>query len=93
MVRETYSPERFFETFRMCRETFNFILVNIYDELVKKTLIKEPISPDCRLAITIFKLARGDYIYTVGEMTEFAKSTVCVIVKETCRATINTFMG
>ena len=89
MVRDTYSPERFFETFRMCRETFNFILVKVYDELVEKTLIEEPIAPDCRLAITIYKLSRGDYIYTIGEMTGFAKSTICVIVKETCRAIIN----
>ena len=61
MVRDTYSSERFFETFRICRETFNFIVVNAYDELLRKTLIEEPISPDCRLAITIFKLARRDY--------------------------------
>lgn len=65
MVRDTYSSERFFETFRICRETFNFIVVNVYDELLRKTLIEEPISPDCRLAITIFKLARRDYIYIV----------------------------
>ena len=64
MVRDTYSPERFFETFRICRETFNFILVNVYDELLKKTLIEESISPDCRLAITIFKFSRGCLLYT-----------------------------
>ena len=65
MGRDTYSSERFFETFRICRETFNFIVVNAYDELLRKNLIEEPISPDCRLAITIFKLARRDYIYIV----------------------------
>ena len=36
LVRDTYSPERFFETFRMCRATFNHILERIHDKLVKK---------------------------------------------------------
>ena len=74
----------------MCRETFNFILDHVHDKLLKKTLVEEPIAPECRLAITIYKLARGDYIYTIGEMTGFAKSTVCTIVTETCRAIIDT---
>ena len=74
----------------MCRETFNFILDHVHDRLLKKTLVEEPIAPECRLAITIYKLARGDYIYTIGEMTGFAKSTVCTIVTETCRAIIDT---
>ena len=90
LVRDTYSPERFYETLRMSRATFNHILVRIHDKLLKKTVTEEPIPPDFRLAITIYKLARGDYIYTIGEMCGLAKSTVCVIVIETCSAIINT---
>ena len=74
----------------MSRATFNHILVPIHDKLLKKTVTEEPIPPDFRLAITIYKLARGDYIYTIGEMCGLAKSTVCVIVTETCSAIINT---
>ena len=90
LVRDTYSPERFYETLRMSRATFNHILVRIHDKLLKKTVTEEPIPPDFRLAITIYKVARGDYIYTIGEMCGLAKSTVCVIVTETCSAIINT---
>ena len=90
LVRDTYSPERLYETLRMSRATFNHILVRIHDKLLKKTVTEEPIPPDFRLAITIYKLARGDYIYTIGEMCGLAKSTVCVIVTETCSAIINT---
>ena len=90
LVRDTYSPGRFYETLRMSRATFNHILVRIHDKLLKKTVTEEPIPPDFRLAITIYKLARGDYIYTTGEMCGLAKSTVCVIVTETCSAIINT---
>ena len=90
LVRDTYSPERFYETLRMSRATFNHILVRIHDKLLKKAVTEEPIPPDFRLAITIYKLARGDYIYTIGEMCGLTKSTVCVIVTETCSAIINT---
>ena len=90
LVRDTYSPERFYETLRMSRATFNHILVRIHDKLLKKTVTEEPIPPDFRLAITIYKLARGDYIYTIREMCGPAKSTVCIIVTETCSAIINT---
>ena len=74
----------------MSRATFNHILVRIHDKLLKKTVTEKPIPPDFRLAITIYKLARGDYIYAIGEMCGLAKSTVCVIVTETCSAIINT---
>ena len=90
LVRDTYSPERSYEILRMSRTTFNHILVRIHDKLLKKTVTEEPIPPDFRLAITIYKLACGDYIYTIGEMCGLAKSTVCVIVTETCSAIINT---
>ena len=90
LVRDTYSPEKFYETLRMSLATFNHILVRIHDKLLKKTVTEEPIPPDFRLAMTIYKLARGDYNYTIGEMCGLAKSTVCVIVTETCSAIINT---
>ena len=90
LVRDTYSPERFYETLRMSRATFNQILVRIHDKLLKQTVTEESIPTDFSLAITIYKLARGDYIYTIGEMYGLAKSTVCVIVTETCSAIINT---
>ena len=42
LVRDTYSPERFYETLRMSRATFNHILVCIHDKLLKKTVTEEP---------------------------------------------------
>lgn len=89
IVRDTYDGNRFFETFRMSRETFDYILGHVRVQLTKKSVTEEPISPDFRLAITLYKLARGDYIYTIGEMCGLAKSTICVIVSETCKAIID----
>ena len=45
---------------------------------------------DFRIAVTIYKLSRGDYIYTLGEMCSLAKATVCTIISETCTVIMNT---
>ena len=60
-VRDTFGPDRFSQTFRMCWETINFILDHVYDKMIKNTLVEEPIAPECRLAITIYKLAQASF--------------------------------
>ena len=52
-----------------------------------------PIPPDFRLVVTIYKLYRGHYIYTIGEMCGLATATVCKIVSETCILITNTLWG
>ena len=74
----------------MSRETFYFILEKIGHLIEKQVVTEVPIPPDFRLAITLYKLARGDYTYTIGEMCGLAKSTICTIVRETCAVIINT---
>ena len=89
-VRDNYEDKRFYETFRMSRTTFYHILDKISDQIEKQRVVEEPISPDFRLAVTIYKLSRGDYIYTIGEMCGLAKATVCTIVSETCKVIVDT---
>ena len=89
-VRDNYDDERFYETFRMSRTTFYHILDEISDQIEKQRAVEEPISPDFRLAVTIYKLSRGDYIYTIGELCGLAKATVCTIVSETCKVIVDT---
>ena len=43
-----------------------------------------PINPDKRLAICLYLLARGDYLYTIGEMVRLEESTVCQKVVKIC---------
>ena len=52
-------------------------------------MTEEPISVECRLAICLYHLARGDYYYTIAEMTGLGVSTVCTIVHEVTRAIVN----
>ena len=46
------------------------------------------LSPDERLAITLYKLGRRDCNYTIGEMTGYAESTVSCLIKEVCQAIV-----
>lgn len=87
-VWNKYSEERFKKTFRISRSTFQFILSRIRHVLERDTINEEPISPECRLAICLYRLARGDYYYTLSEMTGLGVSTVCTIVNEVTKAIV-----
>ena len=81
-VWNTYSDKRFKKTFRVTRATFLFILGRIRHDLQKQELAEEPIPAETRLGICLYRLGRGDYFYTIAEMTGFATPTVCNIVIE-----------
>ena len=68
-VCKTYSEKRFRKTFRISRTTFNHILNKIRADIQHGQgpgRLIEPISPECRLGITLYRLARGDYYYTIS---------------------------
>ena len=87
-VWTTYSDERLKKTFRVSRTTFNFIVQRIRHFLKRDGINEEPISPECRLAVCLYRLARGDYYYTKAEMTGLGVSTVCTIVNEVTKAIV-----
>lgn len=71
--------------FRVSRNTFTHILNQIRDDIQHEHgegLIEKPISPECRLGIALYRLSRGDYYYTISEMTGFGVATVCNITIE-----------
>ena len=55
-VWNTYEDERFKTCFRISRETFNFILNRIGHHLTHDTTAEEPISPQERLGICLYRL-------------------------------------
>ena len=65
-----------------------FILGQIRHDLLRDTVCEEPISPECGLAICLYRLARGDYLYTIAEMAGVGVSTVCTIVSEVTESII-----
>ena len=54
----------------------------------RDTVNEEPISQECRLAICLCRLARGDYYHTIAEMTGLGVSSVCTICSEVTRAIV-----
>ena len=64
------------QTFRLSRSTFTFVFSHIRHKLVKQYVAEEPVSPEKRLKICLYRLARGDYLYTVAEMVGLAESIV-----------------
>ena len=87
-VWQTYSDTRFKKTFRVTRRTFSFILQRIRSELQKQNVTEEPISPEERLGICLYRLGRGDYYYTIAEMVGRGLSAVNSIVLEVSKVLV-----
>ena len=84
-----YSEARFKKTFRVSRTTFKYILNRIGPFLARETVIEDPISPELRLALCLYRLGRGDYCYTIAEMAGLGVSAVCSIVNEVCQVLVD----
>ena len=79
-----WDDKAFKKRLRTNRATFNFILGEIRDQLVKEpTRFKpEPIPPDTQLAICLYRLAHGCTYSTVGDLFGVAESTASVIFNQ-----------
>ena len=91
------SEARIRKTFRISQSTFRYILLFRYCSdtyhigpfLARETVTEHPISPELRLALCLYRLGRGDYLYTIAEMAGIGVSTVCSIVNEVCQVLVN----
>ena len=72
----------------MSKDTFNNILGRIRHDLERKTVNEDPISPECRLGICLYRLARGDDYYTISEMAGLGVSTIHGIVSQVCQSIV-----
>jgi hypothetical protein len=70
------------------QETFNNILNSIRQDIEKDIIAELPITPTCRLAICLYRLGRGDYLYTISELFGIGLSTVQNIVLEVSQAIV-----
>ena len=89
MVWTMYSDKRFKENFQVTKATFLYILDAIKDDLTKQTVAENPVPPPVRLAVCLYRLGRGDYLHTIGELAGLGKSTVYGIVKEVSEAIVS----
>ena len=89
MVLQEFDEERFIKTFRLSWNTFWWILGKIKSKLEKEDKGVGHISSDERLAICLYRLSRGDYLFTIGELFGYAECTVGEIVIEVCHAIVD----
>ena len=66
-----------------------YILNRIRHVLERDTITEDPVSPECRLALCLYRLGRGDYFYTIAGMAGLGVSTVCTIVDDVTEAIVN----
>ena len=88
LVWTQYDDKKLKDTFCLSRNRFKYILSEIEVNIEKQHTAEEPISPDMRLAICLYKLSRGDYNYTISEMTGVGESIVICIVNEVSQAIV-----
>lgn len=85
-----WDDQRFKRNFRVKRETFELILNEIRVEIFKEpTRFKpEPTSPDCQLAITLYRLAHGCTFTVLEDLFGESLENCCVIFNKVCRVLV-----
>ena len=58
------------------QSTFIFLLSRICNAIQKDTITEESISPEARLAISLYRLAISDHCFTTAETAEIEEQTV-----------------
>ena len=85
-----FDTEIFFKYFRMTPSRFDHLLSLIGTALYRKgTVMRSPVSPGERLAVTLRFLATGDSMQTTAFSYRLGHSTVCRIIDDTCEAIWN----
>ena len=87
-VWSSYSNKWFKNCFSVSRQTFLYLLEHLRNDLEKVSLTEDRIPPECRLAICLFRLGRGDYYHTISELTGLGTATVCNITLEVSKAIV-----
>ena len=68
MIWKNYSEAKF-KTFRISRSTFRYRLNRIGPFLAGESMTEELVSPELGLALCLYRLGRGDYLYTNAPQT------------------------
>ena len=86
---ETFDTRDWVENFRMKRETFDYLCDKLRPSIIRQdTQFRTAISVEQRVAITVWCLATPCEYRTVAHLFGVARSTVCEIVQDTCRAIV-----
>ena len=89
-VQYVFKGSDWLENFRMSKETFDYLCNKLRDYIGKKsTNMRRPISVEERVAVTLWFLSTGSGFRSVAWLFGISKSSVSIIVRETCDAIVN----
>ncbi|XP_065093370.1 uncharacterized protein LOC135714036 isoform X1 [Ochlerotatus camptorhynchus] len=83
MLMRNRDPEYFIKSVRMNPDAFDLLLSKVGGRLEKFSW-RKPISPECRLFMTLMFLAHGSSVYVTSRLFRMGESTVRLIVYEVC---------
>ena len=89
-VKVVFKTNDWYENFRMRKETFEYLCNKLRTYVSKQqTKMRQPISVEERVAVTLWYLSTGSEFRTVAWLFGISKSSVCLIVRETCEAIVH----
>ena len=89
IVLKTFTPNDWMENFRISRQTFQYLCRKLQQVISHEdTMLRKAISVEKRIAITLWCLATCSEYRTIAHLFGLARSTVCVIVHDTCKAIV-----
>ena len=89
LADEFYTDVQWYENFRVSKETFNFVVSVIEDEVKRKTtILRKPISLQKRVAMTLYFLSSTAEYRTIANLFGVSRSFVCICVRDVCKAIV-----
>ena len=89
VVLRNFGVRDWLENFRVSQETFHYLCQQLKPLIEKQsTVMRRPISVERRVAITLWILTTPSEYRSVAHLFGIARCTVCVIVRETCKAIV-----
>ena len=89
VVLRSFGVHDWLENFRVSQETFHYLCQRLKPLIEKQsTVMRRPISVERRVTITLWILATPSEYRSVAHLFGIARCTVCIIVRETCKAIV-----
>ena len=87
IVLTSLPQTEWYANFRVSKDTFNYILSEITVDITRKsTKLRQAISPEKRLAITLYYIGSTSEYRTVANLFGVSTAFVCLCVKDVCLA-------
>ena len=87
IVETAFTEKEWYDNFRVSRSTFDYIVREIQDEIVRKdTPMRKAVSPRKRTAITLYYMSSTAEYRTIANLFGVSTSFVCLCIRDVCKA-------